>query len=168
MHRVLTLFPRLRPSQFVFIIASLVCTLQSPAQTAPPANLPEFQTAYPVSIPVYNGVEQLLVLSDRWLVVVTSSAAWAKLFDPVPRIGFLAHMADLKAKATAGALPPEMLQQLPRLLFNDQVNTALTALFLTLTWILVLDTARVCYRAQRGLGTPPFTEAPYVRTQLAG
>ena len=67
----------------------------------------------------------------------------------------------------AGALPPPMVKQLPQLLFNDQVNAALTALFLLLTWVLVLDTARVCFRALRGLSTPPFTEVPYVQTQLA-
>ena len=102
-----------------------------------------------------------------WLVTVTSSAAWAKLFDPAPRIGFLAHAADLQAKLAAGTLSPELTRQLPQLLFNDHVNTALTALFLTLTWILILDTARVCYRVVRGLPSPPFAEAPYAQTQLA-
>ncbi|MGE0861040.1 MAG: carbon starvation CstA family protein [Gammaproteobacteria bacterium] len=102
-----------------------------------------------------------------WLVIITTSAAYAKLFDPAPRIGLLAHAADLKAKAAAGALPPPMVKQLPQLLFNDQVNAALTALFLLLTWVLVLDTVRVCYRALRGLSTPPFTEVPYVQSQLA-
>ncbi|MGE3849744.1 MAG: carbon starvation CstA family protein [Gammaproteobacteria bacterium] len=102
-----------------------------------------------------------------WLVIITTSAAYAKLFDPAPRIGLLAHAADLKAKAAAGALPPPMVKQLPQLLFNDQVNAALTALFLLLTWVLVLDTVRVCYRALRGLSTPPFTEVPYVHSQLA-
>lgn len=102
-----------------------------------------------------------------WLVIITTTAAYAKLFDAAPRIGLLAHAADLKAKAAAGALPPPMVKQLPQLLFNDQVNAALTALFLLLTWVLVLDTARVCFRALRGLSTPPFTEVPYVQTQLA-
>ena len=102
-----------------------------------------------------------------WLVTVTSCAAWAKLFDPAPRIGFLAHAADLQAKLAAGTLPAEMVKQLPQMLFNDHVNAVLTALFLTLTWILVLDTARVCARALRGLSTPPFSEVPYARTQLA-
>ena len=102
-----------------------------------------------------------------WLVIVTSCAAWAKLFDPAPRIGFLAHAADLKAKLAAGVLPPDMVKQVPQMLFNDHVNTALTALFLSLTWILILDTARVCSRVVRGLRTPPFSEVPYAPTQLA-
>ena len=97
---------------------------------------------------------------------MTSCAAWAKLFDPTPRIGFLAHAAELKAKLAAGVLPPDMVKQVPQMLFNDYLNTALTALFLTLTWILILDTARVCTRVARGLRTPPFSEVPYAPTQL--
>jgi carbon starvation protein len=60
-----------------------------------------------------------------------------------------------------------MLKQVPQMLFNDHLNTALTALFLVLTWVLVLDTARVCSRVLRGLSTPPFSEVPYARTELA-
>ena len=56
---------------------------------------------------------------------------------------------------------------LPRLLFNDHLNITLTALFLVLTWVLVLDTLRVCSRVLRGLHTPPFSEVPYARTELA-
>lgn len=43
------------------------------AQTAAASSLPEFQTNFPISVPVYEGVEQLLVLSDRWLIVATST-----------------------------------------------------------------------------------------------
>ena len=102
-----------------------------------------------------------------WLVIVTTSAAWAKLFDPAPRIGILAQVADLKAKLAAGTLPPDMIKQAPQLLFNAHLNAALTALFLLLTWVLVLDTLRVCSRYLRGLSTPPFSEVPYARTQLS-
>ncbi len=109
----------------------------------------------------------ITALPLTWLVIVTSSAAWAKLFDAAPRLGFLAHARDLQAKLAAGTLPPEMIAQVPQLLFNDRVNATLTALFLTLTWVLVLDTARVCYRASRGLRTPPFSEIPYVASRLA-
>lgn len=36
--------------------------------------LPELNGARPIAVPAYEGVEQLLVLSDRWVVVVTSTA----------------------------------------------------------------------------------------------
>ncbi|MCP5200311.1 MAG: carbon starvation protein A [Gammaproteobacteria bacterium] len=101
-----------------------------------------------------------------WLVVVTSTAALAKLFDAAPRIGFLAHAADLETRLAAGTLPPEIAAAVPRLVFNDHLNVGLTTLFLVITWVLVVDTARVCHRAVRGRPTPPFSEEPYVATAL--
>lgn len=34
---------------------------------------PQLQGSYPIHIPTYEGVEQLLVLSNRWIIVVTSN-----------------------------------------------------------------------------------------------
>ncbi|MEQ8660279.1 MAG: carbon starvation CstA family protein [Gammaproteobacteria bacterium] len=101
-----------------------------------------------------------------WLVVVTSSAALAKIFSAAPRIGFLAHAADLEQRLAAGTLAADVALQVPRLVFNDYLNTALTVLFLVITWVLVVDTARVCRRHLRGLPTAPFTEEPYLASAL--
>lgn len=101
-----------------------------------------------------------------WLVIVTTAAAWQKLFSEIPRIGLLAHAADLQGRLEAGLLSPELAAQVPQLLFNGRVNMTLTALFLCLTWVLVLDTARVCLRSVQGKRVPPFTEEPYVASGL--
>ena len=45
------------------------------AQVESVENLPEFDSNYPISRPSYDGVEQLLVLSDRWIIVVSSNVA---------------------------------------------------------------------------------------------
>ena len=102
-----------------------------------------------------------------WLVTITSSAAWHKLFNDEPRIGFLAHAADLRAKLADGLLPPELAASAPRLIFNDQLNAVMTSTFLVITWIVVFETLRVCLRALRGGPLPPLTEAPYTRSELA-
>src|SRR5439155_26534621 len=41
-----------------------------------------------------------------WLVVVTMSAGWAKIFSADPRLGFISHASVLHAAAAAGTLPP--------------------------------------------------------------
>jgi carbon starvation protein len=102
-----------------------------------------------------------------WLLIVTTTAALHKLFNPAPRIGFFAHAEDLSAKLVAGTLPADMVAQAPQLIFNDRLNAGLTLLFLLLAWTLVFDTIRVCRRYTRGLVTTPSSESPYVRTQLA-
>jgi carbon starvation protein len=103
-----------------------------------------------------------------WLVTITSAAAWEKLFSPETRVGFIAHANDLQNKLAAGLLPPEMAKQAPQLIFNDQLDTLLTIFFLASTWVLVLDTLRVCYFAVNGGRHPPLTETPHVPSQLAG
>jgi carbon starvation protein len=101
-----------------------------------------------------------------WLVTVTTTAAWYKLFDDAPRIGFLAHAADLERRLAAGLLPPEAVASAPRLVVNDYLNATMTALFLLITWIVVFETIRMCRRALRG-DALPLSEAPYARTELA-
>ena len=39
-----------------------------------------------------------------WLVAVTFTASWHKIFDPNPRIGFLAHAQQLAAGPAAATL----------------------------------------------------------------
>lgn len=96
-----------------------------------------------------------------WLVIITSTAAWEKLFSPELRVGFLAHAKDLSDKLAAGALPPDKVATAPQLILNDYVDAALTAFFLVTTWVLVLDTLRVSYRIVTGAAHPPLSEAPH-------
>ena len=101
-----------------------------------------------------------------WLVIITSTAAWEKLFSSDVRVGFLAHARDLADKVAAGALPPDKLAAAPHLIFNDRLDAALTAFFFITIWVLVLDMLRVCARALRGRIEPPLTEAPHVPSRL--
>ncbi|HEY7671837.1 MAG TPA: carbon starvation CstA family protein [Gammaproteobacteria bacterium] len=101
-----------------------------------------------------------------WLVVVTSTAAWEKLFSPDLRIGFLSHANDLASKLQAGTLLGDAAAQAPRLIFNDRLDAALTAFFLITVWVLVIETARVCHAALSGRRCPPLTETPHIPSRL--
>ncbi len=101
-----------------------------------------------------------------WLVIVTSSAAWQKLFSPDIAIGFLAQADHLSAQLQAGELSGDMLEHAPQLIFNNRLNAGMTVFFLLTTWVLVLETLRVCYREISGQSQRPSSEAPYVRTQI--
>jgi len=102
-----------------------------------------------------------------WLVAVTSTAAWEKLFSPDLRIGFLSHANDLAAQLAAGSLTGVAAQQAPRLIFNDRLDAALTMFFLITVWVLVVETARICYAALTGRRVPPSAETPHVPSRLA-
>lgn len=101
-----------------------------------------------------------------WLVTITSTAAWEKLFSPEPRIGFIAHANELATRLASGAIPPEKFAQTQQLIFNDRLDAVLTMLFLVLTWVLVFDTLRVSRRALSGRIHPPLSEAPHEPTRL--
>jgi carbon starvation protein len=101
-----------------------------------------------------------------WLVTITSTAAWEKLFSPEPRIGFIAHANELATRLASGAIPPEKVAQTQQLIFNDRLDAVLTMLFLVLTWVLVFDTLRVSRRALGGRIHPPLSEAPHEPTRL--
>jgi carbon starvation protein len=101
-----------------------------------------------------------------WLVAVTSTAAWQKLFSPDPGLGFLSHADGLAAKLASGALTGAAADQAPRLIFNDRVDAALTAFFLITVWVLVVETARVCYASLSGKRCPPLAETPHIPSRL--
>ncbi|MGH8612661.1 MAG: carbon starvation CstA family protein [Gammaproteobacteria bacterium] len=102
-----------------------------------------------------------------WLVIVTSTAAWEKLFSAEARVGFLAHARELADKLSAGLLPPEQAAQAPQLIFNDRLDAVLTALFLATTWLLVFETLRVCHSVLSGRRYPPLSETPRLPSRLA-
>jgi carbon starvation protein len=101
-----------------------------------------------------------------WLVIVTSTAAWEKLFSEELRVGFLVHANDLAAKLAAGLLPLDQVANAPQLIFNDRLNATLTAFFLILIWVMVFDTLRVSYKAVMGKVYPPLSESPHVPSRL--
>jgi carbon starvation protein len=103
-----------------------------------------------------------------WLVLVTSVAAWEKLFSPDLRVGFLSHAADLEAQLQAGSLTGAAAAQAPQLIFNDRLDAALTLFFLVTVWVLVVETARICHASLTGKRCPPLAETPHVQTRLAG
>ncbi len=101
-----------------------------------------------------------------WLALVTTTAAWAKLFSANPKIGFLAGAHDLAAKLAAGVLPPEKAAVAGRLIFNQQLDAVLVGFFLLVLWAVILDMLRFAVRRGRGLPVAASPETPYSRSQL--
>lgn len=101
-----------------------------------------------------------------WLLIITTTAACEKLFSSELRVGFLVHAQDLSDKLSAGTLPTDKIATAPQLIFNDYLDATLTALFLVLTWILALDTLRVCYCILAGKPHPPSSESSHTPSRL--
>jgi carbon starvation protein len=84
-----------------------------------------------------------------WLLTVTMSAGWQKIFHEDRRIGFLAQADHLARQLAHGAVPPEKLLETQTVIFNNRLDAAVTALFMTLVAVVVLDAARVWLRTLR-------------------
>ena len=91
-----------------------------------------------------------------WLVTVTFSASWHKIWDPDPRIGFLAQARQIAA--TGGN---------PRLIFNNRLDAAVTGVLLALVALLLVESARQWFNLLIGKTEPRTTETPFVLTALA-
>lgn len=102
-----------------------------------------------------------------WLALVTTSAAWEKIFSANPKIGFLSGAADLATKLAAGMLAPDKAAVAGKLIFNQRLDAVLTAFFLVVLWIVIADMLRIAWRANRGVAQPSLGEAPYQRSQYA-
>ena len=101
-----------------------------------------------------------------WLVIVTSTASWQKIFSDDVRVGFFAAANDLATKLATGTLPPEKAAVAPHLIFNQQLDAYLTMFFVVVLWIVIFDTARVTLRYLTGKPLLPLTEVAHEPSRL--
>jgi carbon starvation protein len=99
-----------------------------------------------------------------WLVAVTFTAAWQKIFSPVPAIGFLAQADRLEASLRAGTAADVAATQ--TLIFNARLDAVLCGVFLVLVATILLDSMRVWIGILRGTRSSRVCEAPFVLSQL--
>ena len=93
-----------------------------------------------------------------WLVSVTFTASYHKVFDRNPRIGFLAHAQQLGASAgsTSG-----------RLIFNDRLDTLVTGVLIIMVALILVESALEWIRVLSGRKQAEVQEAPFVTTRFA-
>ncbi|GKQ38355.1 carbon starvation CstA family protein [Streptomyces sp. A012304] len=103
-----------------------------------------------------------------WVVAVTFTAGWQKIFSDDPKIGFFAQRARYADALDAGQIlpPAKSLDDMRTVVTNSTVDGVLIAVFLLLVAVVLVNAAVVCVRAVRAPGTLPTTEAPYVESRI--
>ncbi len=101
-----------------------------------------------------------------WLIIVTSTAAWQKIFSEDIRVGFFAAANDLATKLAAGALSPEKAAVAPQLIFNQQLDAYLTMFFVVVLWVVIVDMLYVTYKFLAGKPLLPLTEVAHEPSRL--
>ena len=102
-----------------------------------------------------------------WLVAVTMTASYQKIFSANPRIGFLAQARQMAERLATGSIAPDKVVETERLIFNAQLNAGVTALLAGLVIVVVLSAAWEWYRLLSGRRASDLQETPYVATQFA-
>ncbi|MFI1709016.1 carbon starvation CstA family protein [Streptomyces griseoruber] len=105
-----------------------------------------------------------------WVVAVTFTAGWQKVFSDNPKIGFFAQRDVYADAADAGKLLPGAtdLDDMHTIVVNNTVDGVLMAVFLLLVTIVLVNCAVVCVRALRAGEPLPTTETPYVASRIEG
>ncbi len=98
-----------------------------------------------------------------WLVIVTMTAGWLKMFSPDPKLGFLARANLYESTLAAGNLPPGIAsaEAAQRFIFNDRIDAAVAAFFMISVIIILADSARVWYKVISGRMPAISTEVPF-------
>lgn len=96
-----------------------------------------------------------------WVLTTTLYAGWLKIFSENPKIGFLAHAEKFNQAAASGTVlaPAKTLEQMQQVIFNDYVNSALSALFISVVLAMLFFGVRASLQAMR-LPHPSAKETP--------
>jgi carbon starvation protein len=95
-----------------------------------------------------------------WLVTVTFTASWQRIFSPQPSLGFLAQAEQLAAGPQTTATQA--------LIFNARLDAVVCGVLLFLVAVILADSLRVWYGILRGTRDSRVYEAPFVASQMAG
>jgi carbon starvation protein len=107
------------------------------------------------------------LLPMAWLVVITMTASYEKIFDSNPRIGFLAFANALAAQIAAGAIPAAKIAETQRLIFNQRLDAAVTGVLACMILVLIAEALVQWYLILSRRKESVLHESPYVATQWA-
>ncbi|RSC97720.1 carbon starvation CstA family protein [Pandoraea apista] len=102
------------------------------------------------------------ILPTLWLLACTLTAGWQKMFDPDPKVGFLAHAAKYQAALADGKLlaPAKSVAQMQQIVFNDYVDATLAGVFMFVVVAVAFFGLRTILEARRA-NKPTARETPF-------
>ena len=106
-----------------------------------------------------------------WLIVVTMTAGYTKIFSPLPKLGFLAHARVLADAQAAGTLPAGISSAaaIAQMIANDYLDAAVAGFFMLSVLVILADSARNWWSVLQGRVLVHSTEVPFTaRTAASG
>jgi carbon starvation protein len=107
------------------------------------------------------------LLPMMWLIIITMTASYQKIFDSNPRIGFLSGANALAAQIAAGNVAAAKIAETHRVIFNLRLDAAVTAVLALMILVLIVEALVQWYAILSRRRAPVLHESPYVATQWA-
>jgi carbon starvation protein len=101
-----------------------------------------------------------------WLVMVTFTAGYQKIFSPLPRLGFLAEARQLEDALHTGSIATTHVAQTQALIFNARLNAVVCGFFMVLVTTILIDSIRIWIGILRGTRPADVHESPFVMSHL--
>jgi len=101
-----------------------------------------------------------------WLVTITFTAAYQKMFSSDPRIGFLAQADRLEAALKSANVAAVKVAETQTLIFNARLDAVVCGVFLILVATILVDSIRIWVGILRGTREARITEVPFVLSRL--
>jgi carbon starvation protein len=102
-----------------------------------------------------------------WIVIITMTASYQKIFDANPRIGFLSYVNVLTAQLAAGKIPIAKIAETKHLIFNQRLDAVVTAVLAAMVAVLIVEAMIQWYALLTKRRESVLHETPYVATQWA-
>ena len=93
------------------------------------------------------------------------TASYQKIFDPSPRLGFLAYAKALAAQIAAGKIPAAKIADTQRVIFNQRLDAVVTAILAAMVLVLIVEALVQWYRILIARTNVQLHETPYVATR---
>ncbi len=86
-----------------------------------------------------------------WILVVTLTAGWQKIFSADAKIGFLAHADKFAAALDQQRVlaPAKSFEQMQRIVLNDYINAVMAGVFMAVVVSMLLFALRAVWQAHR-------------------
>jgi carbon starvation protein len=103
-----------------------------------------------------------------WLILVTMTASYEKVFSPNPRLGFLSYANALAAQIASGKIPPAKITETQRVIFNQRLDAGVTIVLVSMILVLLVEAFAQWYAILSNRKKSVLCETPYVASQWSG
>jgi carbon starvation protein len=107
------------------------------------------------------------LLPMAWLVIITMTASYQKIFSANARIGFLSQANAMAAQLAAGKVAAAKIADTHRNIFNLRLDAAVTAVLALMILVLLVEALAQWYAILSRGKAPVLEETPYVATEWA-